>query len=292
MAQTCDGVFAEVELNGHVLTIHRQVQPGKKPPMSFFSGSFEQLRADHSAAFWQSYGINRSDEKLSFSQQIFELLGWPHSQTDDFANLTIHQILRLIFVDQNTPVNKILRVEHSTFDKPSMRQAIGDFLLGLDDLGIYALKQQLSKAESEFAKIEGQLDSIYKFISPSEAVLREASLNSAVEDSYKELRTLLGLRDELLAQPDESTSDAALKAKAEQASQQITELTKEIDIRMTKQPLKLCRVLAPGASFLRRSRSVDLQVASSQSRCWPHHQISYRSGVGTPNSCLNRLANR
>lgn len=234
-AQTCDGVFAEVELNGHVLTIHRQVQPGKKPPMSFFSGSFEQLRAAHSAAVWQSYGINRSDEKLSFSQQIFELLGWPHSQTDDFANLTIHQILRLIFVDQGTPVNKILRAEHSTFDKPSMRQAIGDFLLGLDDLGIYALKQQLSKAESEFAKIEGQLDSIYKFISPSEAVLREASLNSAVEDSYKELRTLLGLRDALFAQPDESTSDAALKAKAEQASQQITELTKEIDIRTTKQ---------------------------------------------------------
>ncbi|MEJ5906927.1 hypothetical protein V7V80_19800 [Pseudomonas kermanshahensis] len=116
-----------------------------------------------------------------------------------------------------------------------MRQAIGDFLLGPDDLGIYALMQQLSKAESEFAKIEGQLDSIYKFISPSEAVLREASLNSAVEDSYKELRTLLGLRDALLAQPDESTSDTALRAKAAEASQQIAELTKEIDIRTTKQ---------------------------------------------------------
>ena len=153
-AQTCDAVIAEIELNGHVLTIHRQVEPGRKPPMSFYSGTYEQLCAANSAAVWQSYGINRTDEKLSFSQQIFELLEWPHSQTDDFANLTIHQILRLVFVDQGTPVNKILRAEHSTFDKPSMHQAIGDFLLGLDDLGIYALKQQLSKAESEFAKIE------------------------------------------------------------------------------------------------------------------------------------------
>ncbi|MDI3648340.1 AAA family ATPase [Pseudomonas aeruginosa] len=31
-AQTCDGVFAEIELNSHVLTVHRRVQPGKKPP--------------------------------------------------------------------------------------------------------------------------------------------------------------------------------------------------------------------------------------------------------------------
>ena len=153
-AQTCDAVIAEIELNGHVLTIHRQVEPGRKPPMSFYSGTYEQLCTANSVVTWQSYGINRTDEKLSFSQQLFELLGWPHSQTDDFANLTIHQILRLVFVDQGTPVNKILRAEHSTFDKPSMRQAIGDFLLGLDDLGIYALKQQLSKAESEFAKIE------------------------------------------------------------------------------------------------------------------------------------------
>lgn len=234
-AQTCDAVFAEVELNGHVLTIHRLVQPGKKPPMSFFDGSYEQFLTIKSAAVLQSYGINRTDEKLSFSQQIFELLGWPHSQTDDFSNLTIHQILRLIYVDQGTAVNKILRAEHSTFDKPSMRQAIGDFLLGLDDLGIYAFKQQLSKAESEFAKIEGQLDSIYRYVSPSEGVLRVAVLNTAIVDANIELQGLLAERDTLLTQPEELTSDTVLKAKVEQASQQISELTKDIDIQISKQ---------------------------------------------------------
>ena len=234
-AQTCDAVFAEVELNGHVLTIHRLVQPGKKPPMSFFDGSYEQFLTAKTAAVLQSYGINRTDEKLSFSQQLFELLGWPHNQTDDFSNLTIHQILRLIYVDQGTAVNKILRAEHSTFDKPSMRQAIGDFLLGLDDLGIYALKQQLTKSESEFAKIDGQLDSIYKYISPSEGVLRVAALNTAIVNADMELQGLLAQRDTLLTRPDESTLDTVLKAKAEQASQQIAELTKDIDIQTSKQ---------------------------------------------------------
>lgn len=40
-AQTCDGVFAEIEINGHVMTIHRSVEPGKKPPMSFFGGGIQ-----------------------------------------------------------------------------------------------------------------------------------------------------------------------------------------------------------------------------------------------------------
>ncbi|MFK3773012.1 hypothetical protein [Pseudomonas sp. NPDC089406] len=234
-ARLCDAVFAEIELDGHVLTIHRQIQPGRKPPMNFFDGSYDQLLALNSAAVWQSYGLNRTDEKLSFSQQIFELLNWPHSQTDDFANLTIHQILRLIYVDQGTAVNKILRAEHSQFDKPSMRQAIGDFLLGLDDLGIYALKQQLSKAESEFAKIDGQLDSIYRYVSPSEGVLREASLQTAIDNATHELKTLLGRREALLAQPEDANSTDELKAKAAQASQEIAYLTKEIDIRTAKQ---------------------------------------------------------
>jgi hypothetical protein len=234
-ARSCDAVFAEIELNGHVLTIHRQVQPGKKPPMNFFDGSYEQLLATNSASVWQSYGINRTDEKLSFSQQIFDLLGWPHSQTDEFANLTIHQVLRLIYVDQGTAVNKILRAEHSTFDKPSMRQAIGDFLLGLDDLGIYALKQQLSKAESEFAKIDGQLDSIYRYVSPSEGVLRVAVLQTEIDNAALDLRKLLERREVLLVQPEETSSDGELKAKAAQASQEIAALTKEIDIRTAKQ---------------------------------------------------------
>jgi len=234
-AQTCDTVLAEVELNGHVLTIYRTVQPGKQPPMNFFDGNYEQLKTVDSAAVWQSYGIKRTDEKLSFSQQLFELLDWPNSQSDDFANLTIHQILRMIYVDQDTAVNKILRAEHSTFDKPSMRQAIGDFLLGLDDLGVYSLKQKLSKSESEFAKIEGQLDSIYRYISPSEETLREATLRSAIKDSYLELKNLLDQRDLLLVQIDEPTSDTALKAKAEKASLRIAELTNEINIRTAKQ---------------------------------------------------------
>lgn len=233
-AQLCSWLFAEVAINGHVMTISRQVEPGKKPAMNFFDGTYVKLCEAGTSAVWQKYGLNRTDEKLSFSQQLFELLDWPHNQTDDFANLTIHQVLRLIYVDQGTAVNKILRAEHSTFDKPSMRQAIGDFLLGLDDLGIYALKQQLAKAESAFAKIEGQLDSIYRFVSPSEGVLREESLKAEISGAYSDIRALMSERDKLIAQPDADSSEI-LRVQAEKVAGEIAELSKEIDIRTSKQ---------------------------------------------------------
>ncbi|WP_410481644.1 hypothetical protein ACJ70E_08010 [Pseudomonas plecoglossicida] len=232
-AQSCEGVFAEIELNGKTLTIYRQVAPGQKPPMSFFDGSFEQLRKAGPTPEWQRYGINRTDDKLSFSQQVFELLDWPHSQTDDFANLTIHQILRLIYVDQGTAVNKILRAEHATYDKPSMRQAIGDFLLGLDDLGTYALKQKLAKAESKFATIEGQLDSIYRYVSSSEDTLRVAMLNTAIANAQQDLNRLQAERNQLIIQPEE-VADVSVKAEVEKVSKEIAELSKEIDIRTSK----------------------------------------------------------
>jgi hypothetical protein len=115
-----------------------------------------------------------------------------------------------------------------------MRQAIGDFLLGLDDLGIYSLKQQLAKAESEFAKIDGQLDSIYRYITPTEGVLREASLKTAIENAGLELNELLAKRDELLIQPDELESNADLNARAVQASSELADIAKELEILTSK----------------------------------------------------------
>ncbi|MCS2609174.1 hypothetical protein [Halomonas dongshanensis] len=226
-AKSCDQMIAEIEINGHIITIERAIDPGSKPPIYFFSGTLlDSLKASRDD--WQRYGLNRTDNKLSFSQQFFDLLNWPHSQTDDYANLTMHQVLRLIYVDQGTAVNKILRAEHSTFDKPSMRQAIGDFLLGLDDLGVYSLKQQLAKAESEFSKIGGQLDSVYKFISPTEGVLREEHLKEEITEYYSNLVQLTEERQNLLLKPDDDLNEN-IKDEVEKLSNDIIETSNEID---------------------------------------------------------------
>ncbi|UVM45606.1 AAA family ATPase [Pseudomonas brassicacearum] len=214
-AAACDSVAIQIEINNYILTISRTIDPASKPPMQFFSGDYESSQKNHTE--WVQYGVMRTANKHSFSQQIFELFGWPHHQTDDNSNLTIHQILRLIYVDQDTPVNKILKAELA-FDKPSMRQAIGDFLLGVDDLGTYGLRQQLSKAETDFSKIYGQLDAIYRYISPTEGVLRAEHLDKEIAEANTELSELLTERQRVVLQPDTDSNPEIKKRPGRQQS--------------------------------------------------------------------------
>lgn len=255
-AAACDSVITQIEVNGYVLTVSRTIEPASKPPMQFFSGDYETAKINHTE--WVQYGVMRTSNKHSFSQQIFEFFGWPHHQTDDNSNLTIHQILRLIYVDQDTPVNKILKAELA-FDKPSMRQAIGDFLLGVDDLGTYGLRQQLSKAETEFSKIYGQLQAIYKYISPTEGVLRAEHLNKEIEDASNELSGLLIERQKVALGPDTDSSPEIKKA-AEKVAQQISMLAKEIDIR-TSRRVELVNEIVESELFI---QAIDFRLKSLQ----------------------------
>lgn len=255
-AAACDSVIIQIEINEYTLTVSRSIEPANKPPMQFFSGDYESSLRNH--AEWVQYGVMRTANKHSFSQQIFELFGWPHHQTDDNSNLTIHQILRLIYVDQDTPVNKILKAELA-FDKPSMRQAIGDFLLGVDDLGTYGLRQQLSKAETEFSKIYDQLEAIFKYISPTEGVLRAEHLNKEIEDSNDELSALLTERQHTALQPDTDSSPKIREA-AVKVAEQISNLAKEIDIR-TSRRVELVNEIVESELFI---KAIDFRLKSLQ----------------------------
>ncbi|WP_460159275.1 AAA family ATPase [Pseudomonas sp. S3_H09] len=255
-AAACDSVAIQIEINNYILTISRTIDPASKPPMQFFSGDYESSQKNHTE--WVQYGVMRTANKHSFSQQIFELFGWPHHQTDDNSNLTIHQILRLIYVDQDTPVNKILKAELA-FDKPSMRQAIGDFLLGVDDLGTYGLRQQLSKAETDFSKIYGQLDAIYRYISPTEGVLRAEHLDKEIAEANTELSELLTERQRVVLQPD-TDSNPEIKKAAREAAEQISKLAKEIDIR-TSRRVELVNEIVESELFI---KAIDFRLKSLQ----------------------------
>ncbi|NSX08536.1 AAA family ATPase [Pseudomonas lini] len=255
-AAACDSVIIQIEINGYMLTVSRSIEPANKPPMQFFSGDYESSVRNHTE--WVQYGVMRTANKHSFSQQLFELFGWPHHQTDDNSNLTIHQILRLIYVDQDTPVNKILKAELA-FDKPSMRQAIGDFLLGVDDLGTYGLRQQLSKAETEFSKIYGQLDAIFKYISPTEGVLRAEHLDKEIEEANAELAALLIERQQTALQPD-TNSSPEIKEVTAKVAEQISILAKEIDIR-TSRRIELVNEVVESELFI---KAIEFRLKSLQ----------------------------
>jgi len=191
-ADKCDEIFCQLSLNEKQFTIKRDIDKGKVPPISIRSGSYQE--DDKTSSDWKTYGSRRSEsgDKMSFSQQIFELLGWDSHKSDDYANLTMHQILRFLYVDQETASTKILRAEDSPRgDSEGIRTAISEFLLGLDNLDTHKLRQQLIMVEREYDKVASDLLAMYKVLG-GDSSLTLSTLESMIVTNIDEM---IGLRN-------------------------------------------------------------------------------------------------
>lgn len=202
-ADKCDFVCCQLRVNGKSFTIKREIAKDKIPPISIRSGAYDE-ELKHAEA-WGSYGSRRNDEKMSFSQKFFELLGWDSHKTEDYANLTMHQILRFLYVDQETASTKIFRAEDNPrADSEGTRLAIAEFLLGLDNLDTHQMRQELLIAEREYERVAADLSAMYRILGEDSAVTSQ-SLQQAISVNTEEI---IRLRDA----PPEVSFDVDVKS--------------------------------------------------------------------------------
>lgn len=186
-ADQCTTVCVEAELNGRLFCFKRDIEVGAIPPIEVFDGAFAE--GVQSLTGWQHFGARRSDKKSSFSQLVFELFGWGGYKTDDYANLTMHQILRLLYVDQETPASKIFRAEPQNSDNESTRLAIADFLLSLDDLELHCARQELLAVNKAFDKAHAELNAIYEVLG-KDSEYSEENLQDEITTVLSEIQRL------------------------------------------------------------------------------------------------------
>lgn len=161
-AKLCDRVSVEVLLNGNVATLSRLISPQLGQPMEIFSGSLAEAEAAPTSA-WLRYPYRTSPSRESFSQAIFHLLNIPELETEASGKLTLHQVFRVLYSDQLSPVEKIFR--NDNFDSPALREAVGRLLFGAYESDIYANQLRVRELEKELATIEASLRSIYVLLS-------------------------------------------------------------------------------------------------------------------------------
>lgn len=74
----------------------------------------------------------------------------------------MHQLLRLMYVDQVTPQDKIFINER--FDKNIVKETIGDLLCGVSDSGLYELQIRKEEIKKEISHLSGQLKSLKEVV--------------------------------------------------------------------------------------------------------------------------------
>lgn len=155
-AALCDFVYAEVRINGQPVTLRRQIEDEKFRPMAVFWGGFEGSEGPQTE--WQLYPYAGTSVKESFSQAVFRVAGIPEVKGKLAAKVTLHQVLRVVYVDQKTDYEQIFRAD--PFDPQLTREAVGDLLCGVYDERLYSAEIELAEKETERARLQAEMSAI------------------------------------------------------------------------------------------------------------------------------------
>ncbi len=190
-AALCDNVIAEIIVNDAVVTLRREVSSERQRSLQVFFGPYETALA-RAADGWQTFPYKRSESRLAFSQILFRALGLPEAQTSEGDTITMHQLLRLLYADQMTPVQRIFRFE--TFDPPIIKQAIGDFLCGIGGFELYERQTELRELVRSFSSVNAEIRSMIAVTAGTEMPLNRARMSKEIDD-FEQERT--GLYEQL-----------------------------------------------------------------------------------------------
>ena len=133
-ARKCKDVTAEVVINGAEFTLRRDISDSVLTPLQIYWGNYEKAKAD--GLNWKIFPYKSTDNVLSFSNVLFNALEFPEVKGDLDSNITMHQILRLLYIDQETHPQSLFRFEN--FDPPLTRKTISEILLGIYDDSLYS----------------------------------------------------------------------------------------------------------------------------------------------------------
>lgn len=215
--KVCDFVCGEFDINGNIFTLKRAIENEGYPSIEIFEGTYEKSLANAEA--WSRYPNRRSDSKKSYSEILFDLLGLPEDKTLEGQNITIHDVLRLLFEDQDTAPSKIF-LNQNYPEKNIKRQAISDLLLGIDDFELHTLRLDLYEKEREWSSYDGQLKQIYK-------VLGSANLDVSLISLSNEKSNVLNEQKEIEEKIQSLYTEDATKNKKE-ADKNFANIKKEI----------------------------------------------------------------
>lgn len=183
-AKSCGDIYAEVFINSELITLKRTVSDSKNQPMLIFWGKYDDALSSSSEG-WQIFPYKRSGDKKSFSNALFLSLGLPELRGDVDSNITMHQILRLLYVDQKSLTLDLLMTD--SFDSAITRRTIVDLLFGVYSDSLYSDKLNLRDSIKEFDIKKRQFEGIENILKLSYSETIPANINDIIENNNNQI---------------------------------------------------------------------------------------------------------
>ncbi|WP_431021796.1 AAA-23 domain-containing protein [Erwinia rhapontici] len=181
-ALKCTSTLVEVTLNEQKVCFRREIATEPLRPLSIYWGDMIQaLKAGTHE--WELYPFKRSENKISFTQAIFNALGMPLAQGAGSSNLTMHQVLRVLYADQPSVHSPIFRFDK--YDNALTRETVGGYLCGVYNDELYNAQLLLRDIDSELSKKVIELKSIFSVLGRSGKAPDIQGIDDKIQDLNK-----------------------------------------------------------------------------------------------------------
>lgn len=281
-ALQCSEVFAEVDLSGNVVTIKRSIEASSMRPLSLFHGEMEKALASGMKG-WKIFGYRKTDNLVSFSQVLFELLDFPEVTTEEEGTVTMHQILRMVYVDQMSPLDDLMM--NVDFDSAILRSTIAAIMLGTKQDDLFTLKTRQRALQGQLAsakqRVRATLD-VYQVIDMAVDVDRVTKMILEKED---QLRKLIAAIENAKSPSSSLVVDEKSSAKQTVLAAEMQKLKRQLEASQSRLAI-LEREMVDSTDFIdeltSKSEALSSSVLTAQS-------LGFLSLTHCP-KCLSKLA--
>ncbi|WP_406870962.1 AAA family ATPase [Thioclava sp. 'Guangxiensis'] len=206
-ALLCTRTLVEVEVNGMPATLARDISRSGNAQMEIFGGRLSDgLSASQDK--WKRYPYARSANGKgaeSFSQALFRLLDIPEVVNESSGKLTINQLLRLHYADQQSAASSLFKTDDS-WDQPVIRDAVGRLICGSEETKVLENKLKIRESEKKFAALDSEMKGIFRAFGATE----ESFTLSGIEERTLKLEQSIKDLDERISQQEREMLTASV----------------------------------------------------------------------------------
>lgn len=225
-AKQCEAAYVEVCISDAVYTLCRKIQVSEDGRvngtvgMTIYWGSLDEALSLNCR--FNHYGYRNLPDRKSFSNVLFELMGYPVVEGDN--NITFYQILRLIYIDQESPTASLFFYEK--FDNQTTREAISDLLMGIFDADLYQAKLSLKELTTELAATKSDIASVKRALQKAEN-LSSAHLHAIIDQKHREIEDLSRKIDQMRSERDAKKAKNTPFSQIESQKKEVARLRKQ-----------------------------------------------------------------
>ncbi|TWD54446.1 hypothetical protein FB480_103357 [Agrobacterium vitis] len=187
-AKQCTAVRAEIETKESIITAHRAVGRAQEPILIFYGSLEESLGKGIDE--WQRVNIRRisGSPELSFTQILFRAAGIPEAPNIDNSNITMHQLLRLLYADQQTPPGKLFRFE--SFDTKEIRETVGQLVIGFNGYDLYDALIEFRQEKKEYDQLDTAYEAAIHALPSSESLKSVSALDAKIDQISLQIKKI------------------------------------------------------------------------------------------------------